>query len=48
MTHANKGKVIICSTPLSDTYDFTLRMHKNLEASHLVLSYFPIETRRMF
>ena len=47
MNHAKKGKVFVCNHPGDDSYNFTLRMHKTLELSHMVLSQLPIDSAKL-
>lgn len=47
MSHAHKGKVFICSHPGNDSYNCTMRMHKTLELSHIVLSHQPVHTAKL-
>lgn len=42
MSQIHKGRIFICSHFGNDAYNYTLRMLKAFELSHIVLAYNPI------
>lgn len=47
MSHAKKGRIYISSLPGMDSYNCTMRMHKTLEESHIVMAEQPVETAKL-